>query len=372
MPTVREVLEVLEELAPSRFAFPFDKVGLQIGDPSATVTNAVVSLDRSLAAVQYAAEIGAEFLLCHHPLIWDPLKTVTTETHAGKTAISLIKNNIAFAAAHTNWDSAQGGINDVLASLLHLQDVRSFGYAAAVSALKLTVFVPEPDVDKVIDTASAAGAGVIGLYRRCAFTSKGVGTFLAEEGSNPAIGRIGQAERVDEVRVEMVLPAAAKEAVAAALRAAHPYEEPAMDFLLLADTAEQPASRIGHLESPVSLRQFVANVNAALATTSLAWGAPDRLVSQVAICGGAADDEWVSAQANGADVFLTGEVRQHIGLEASESGFAVIAAGHYATEHPGSAALCEALKSRMREIEWHVFEPKPGASGRPFWVTRDE
>jgi dinuclear metal center YbgI/SA1388 family protein len=319
-----------------------------------------------LAAAYYAAEIGAELLVCHHPLIWDPFKTVTTETHGGRTAIMLIKNNIAFAAAHTNWDSAQGGINDVLAGLLHLQDLKPFGYAASVSNLKLVVFVPASGVDGVIDAASAAGAGVIGLYRRCAFSSEGVGTFLAEEGANPVVGKKGQVEKVDEVRVEMVLPSGLKAKVASAVSNAHPYEEPAFDFYQLADTEEQPAGRIGRLATPVSLRQFVANVDAALATVSLAWGDPDRLISQVAVCGGAADEEWVSAQASGADAFVSGEIRQHIGLEASESGFAVVAAGHYATEHPGSAALCEALKLRVTDVEWNVFEPLPGFAGRPF------
>lgn len=367
MPSVREVLQVLEELAPARFAFSFDKVGLQLGDPTATLTKAVVSLDRSLAAAQYAAEVGAELLLCHHPLIWDPLKTITTETHAGRTALTLIKNNIAFAAAHTNWDSAQGGINDVLARLLRLHDVRPFGYAAAVSAVKLVAFVPRPHVDAVIDAASAAGAGIVGLYRRCAFMSEGKGTFLAEEGAHPAIGKKGQVEKIDEVRIEMILPAGARTTVTSAVRAVHPYEEPAMDFFQLADTAEQPAGRMGRLSTPVSLRQFVANVDTTLATISMAWGDPDRLISRVAVCGGAADGEWESAQANAADVFLTGEVRQHIGLEASESGFAVVASGHYATEQPGSAALRDALAIKLPNVEWLLFEPKPGFAGRPFF-----
>ena len=368
MRTVRDILSELEKLAPSRFAFPFDKVGLQIGDPSAAVTKAVISLDRSLAAAEFAAARGAQLLLCHHPLIWDPLKSVTSETYAGRVAMTLIRNGISFVAAHTNWDSAQGGINDTLAALLNLQEVRAFGDGAPVAKLKLVAFVPPGAVDKLVDAASEAGAGVIGLYKRCAFEGPGTGTFLASEGAHPTVGAVGRVERVDETRIEMVLPTGCREAVAEAVRVTHPYEEPAFEFFQLADVEEQPIGRIGELINPVPLKEFVALVEASLSTKCLVWGEPSRAIKTVAVCGGAADDEWAHAEGSGADVLVSGEVKQHIGLEASESGFALVAAGHYATEHPGCVALRNALAGVVSDVEWLVFEPRPGEAGRPFIV----
>jgi dinuclear metal center YbgI/SA1388 family protein len=366
MPSIRDILDALERVAPSRFAFSFDKVGLQIGNPGAIVQRAIVSLDRSQGAAEFAIENGADLLLSHHPLIWDPLKSITTSNYAERTAITLLKNNVAFIAAHTNWDSAKGGINDTLAGLFGLLNVTSFGDAAAVSQLKLVVFSPKEALQLIIDAATGAGAGVIGQYSRCAFFSKGTGTFLGEAGSHPAIGQAGKVEETQEVRLEMVLPASAMDAVSEAVRQNHPYETPAFEFLRLSDFAEQPIGRLGELPEPCRLRELSDACDRNLSTRCWAWGSPDRRVARVAVCGGAADDVWQDAKRAGADVLVTGEVKQHIGLEVSESDFAVVAAGHYATEHPGCVALAERMRLAMPDVEWIVYEPSQGDSGRPF------
>src|SRR5690349_6635864 len=120
MAIVHQVLEALEDIAPSRFAFDYDKVGLQDGEPQQVVTKAVVSLDRSLTAVAYAESVGAELLVAHHPLIFRPIEHVSSRNHVGRTILRLAKSNIAFIAAHTNWDSAQCGVNDAMCSLFKL------------------------------------------------------------------------------------------------------------------------------------------------------------------------------------------------------------------------------------------------------------
>jgi dinuclear metal center YbgI/SA1388 family protein len=366
VPTVLDVLGELEQLAPLRFAFAFDKIGLQIGDPASRVTKAVVSLDRSLAAAEYAATQNAQLLLSHHPLIWEPMAAITANSHAGRTAMSLIKNGISFIAAHTNWDAAEGGINDTLCSILGLQDVRVFGDAAESKNLKLVVLAPPEAADCIIDAASSAGAGKIGHYRRCSFTTPGKGTFHGDETTTPAVGKAERMESVDEVRIEMVLPAGLRDRVDRAVRKVHPYEVPVCDFFQLAGEGEQPIARLGTLEKPMTLRDFTHFVNNKLSTVSWTWGDPDRAVRTVAVCGGAADEEWRQARDAGADVLLTGEVKQHVGLEASESGFALTAAGHYATEQPGCVALRDHMAKRMGDIEWLIFEPEPGFAGRPF------
>jgi len=361
--TVGEVLQQLELIAPARFAFSFDKIGLQIGERSARVTKAVVSLDRSFAAAQYAASRGAHLLLCHHPLIWDPLTAVTDGSYAGRTALFLVRNGISFIAAHTNWDAASGGVNDTLASLLDLQNVRPFGEAAVQEQLKLVVFAPSNATREIIDAASSAGAGTIGLYTRCAFMHPGTGTFYSGEGSDPTVGQVGELTETREVRIEMVLPLSARVAVAEAVRKAHSYEEPALDFFRLSENEEMPIGRLGELRTSYSLAEFCKRVDAVLGTRCLAWG--QGSVRNVAVVGGAAADEWKAAQMAGADVLVTGEVPQHLALEASESGFSMIAAGHYATEHPGCVQLAKTIRDKVPEVEWVVFEPAPGVAGRP-------
>jgi hypothetical protein len=94
---------------------------------------------------------------------------------------------------------------------------------------KLVVFVPPSALDAVRDALFAAGAGRIGGYERCSWYTEGTGTFLGGEGTDPAVGEAGHEERVTELRLETVFPAEQHEEVVAALRAAHPYEEPAFD-----------------------------------------------------------------------------------------------------------------------------------------------
>jgi len=365
MPRIRDVLAALEEIAPRRYAFDFDRVGLQVGDADAEVTKAVVSLDRSLGALEFAEGRGAQLLLSHHPLIWDPLKTLDECRHAERTAMRLIRSGIGFIAAHTNWDSARGGINDCLADRLELKEVQPFGSAAAVDILKLVVFAPADSVDRIIDALSEAGAGRIGDYYRCAFLSSGHGTFIGGEGTNPTVGEAGKKEIVPEVRFEMLLPSEKLGKVTQALREAHPYEEPAYDLIRQMPSYEQPLGRMGKLARPMSLAEFSAFADEKLGTQSYSWGEANKRISKVAVVGGAADGEWLSARNAGADVFLTGEVRQNIAVEASESGMPILAAGHYATEHPGCEWLRDRMAAAVPEVDWTLFTPAPGQGGRP-------
>lgn len=368
MATVQSVLDALEEIAPKRFAFEFDRIGLQVGDPSAQVQTAVVSLDRSLGAIAYGRSLGAQLLVSHHPLIWEPFRTLDERRHAERSAAELVRAGISFIAAHTNWDSAKGGINDMLAQRLGLSEVRAFGSAAAVPMLKLVSFVPEEAVDRVIDAASAAGAGQIGDYERCAFVTEGRGTFIGGEGTHPTIGTAGQHEVVAEVRVEMLLPEGRSRQVVRAVKSAHPYEEPAYDLIRLDNHYEQPAGRLGKLRDRITYRELIGLIDEKLETRSMCWGEPDSFVRTIAVVGGAADGEWMAARNEGADVLITGEVKQNIAVEASESGLKIVAAGHYATEQPGCAALRDRLAAAIPVIDWELYEPPVGLGGRPVFA----
>lgn len=365
MATVREVLTSIERIAPARFAFSFDRIGLQLGDPNADVQRAVVSLDSSLAAAEFAIEHGAQLLVSHHPLIWDPLKAMTTESREGRVALRLAQHGIAFVACHTNWDCAPGGINDTLARLLSLNDVHAFGMANPVEQFKVSVFAPPDPIPSLLEAMSEAGAGVIGNYSHCSWRSMGTGSFIGGEGANPSVGEAGRLEEVSGEKLEMVVPGRQLEAVVAAMRSVHPYEEPAFDCIPIRSTLEQPGGRIGSLPKTFSLAEFLPILDARLGTRALLWGDPDSLIDRVAVVGGAADSEWKAAKAAGAELFVTGEVKQNVALEAAEFGMAIVAAGHYATEQPGMAAFAERMRAELPNLEWTLFEPGPGMAGRP-------
>jgi len=364
MPTVQTVLDAIDRIAPSEWAFSFDKVGLQVGESTDTVERAAVALDPSTELIAFARHASIQLVVCHHPLIWDPLAAVNGSTRSGRLAAEFIRSGIAFIGAHTNWDSAPGGINDILARKLGLKGLRPFGSAAEIMVFKLTTFLPAESKDRMIDALAGAGAGTIGAYERCAFTSSGEGTFVGGPGTHPKVGQAGKIEKTAELRLEMRVPSRCLDSAIAALRSAHPYEEPAYDIYPLRSERPQPPGRIGTLEAPMTLQAFARHIDAALNTRCWSFGEGTRPVQSVAVCGGAADGEWVAAQRAGADVFVTGEVRHHVAVEASESGMAIIAAGHHATENPGAIALGAALAPLTPGIEWLTFEPSAGDVGR--------
>jgi dinuclear metal center YbgI/SA1388 family protein len=365
MPSVRGILSAFLEFAPWGLAFEGDRVGLQVGDPDAEVAKGVVALDRSLGAVRFAAGLGAQLLVTHHPLLWEPASSIRMDDHVGRTVLELARTGIAHVAAHTNWDCATGGVSDLMAAALRLRDVRRGGAARQAPAYKLVTFVPGGDVDRLIGALSEAGAGEIGAYVRCAFMAPGLGTFYGTEGTNPAAGQAGRIERVEEVRLEMLAPAGRIGCIERALLDAHPYEEPAYDFVVLRPAAGQGSLRTGTLPTPAALGELAAAVDRAFATRCWSWGDPGAGIERVTVAGGAAGREWRAALEAGAQAFVTGEVRHETALEATEMGLAMIAAGHYATENPACRMLLDELARAVPEVAWTLYEPPPGLHGRP-------
>jgi hypothetical protein len=264
----------------------------------------------------------------------------------------LVSAGIALHVAHTNADSADPGVSDALASALGLTELRPLDPRPAEAVDKLVVFVPEPDTERLIDALAAAGAGRIGAYERCAWTTAGTGTFRPGPGADPTIGAVGSIERVAESRVEMLLSRTDRPAVLAALRSAHPYEEPAYDVYEL---AQHPGStgigRIGLLAEPEPFAEFVQRVARALpATVSGVRGAgdPDRAVRTVAVCGGAGDSLLGAVRAAGVDTYVTGDLRHHPASEAREHGSpALVDVSHWASEWPWLADAARRLENAL-------------------------
>lgn len=124
MTTVAEIREYLNTLAPEQTAESWDHVGLLLGAPQKEVSTILVALDPFENIAQEAVEIGADVLLTHHPLIFDPLNAITTDTALGRTIFTLIQNGISAINAHTNLDVAAHGVNQELARTLGLQSIR--------------------------------------------------------------------------------------------------------------------------------------------------------------------------------------------------------------------------------------------------------
>lgn len=357
-----------------RTAEGWDAVGLVCGDPDETVERVLLAVDAVPATVDEAIAVGAQLLVTHHPLLLTGVHGVPADDPKGALVHRMIRHGVAHVVAHTNADVANPGVSDALATRLGLGDLRPLDPLLDHDLDKLVVFVPLDDADALVDVLADAGAGRLGDYDRCVWTSDGEGSFRPLAGASPAIGRIGEVEHVAEARIEMVVPRGVREAVVAALRAHHPYEEPAFDLLVQAPIpGRRGTGRVGELLAPMSLREFTAHVARRLPAT--AWGVraagdPERPVRTVAVCGGSGGSIAERARGLGADAFVTADLKHHPVVEAvterGGDGMALIDAAHWATEAPWLDDLAERLRttvgveiqvSRLVTDPWTLHEP---------------
>ena len=333
-----DVIEVLEAAYPPALAQDWDSVGLVCGDPADNVDSVTISVDATASVVDEVPDRG--LLLAHHPLLLRGVDTIAANTAKGALLHRMIRTGRALFTAHTNADSASPGVSDALAGALGLTVEEVL--APAVGGPdndKWVVYVPAQNADAVRQAMFAAGAGHIGDYSHCSWGVTGTGQFRPNEGASPTIGSVGSVERVEEDRVEVVAPARLRGHVLAALRTAHPYEEPAFDIFAMASVpADFGLGRIGALPKPQTLAAFVSRVHDALPGTSWgirASGEDDAEVSRVAVCGGAGDSLLNIVAGAGVDAFVTADLRHHPADEhRRRSDVALIDVAHWASEYP--------------------------------------
>lgn len=357
----------LESIAPRRLAQGWDNVGLLMGDPRATINKVMTCLTVTPETAAEAIAGSAELIVSHHPILFKATRTLRGDRAETEAVWRLASAGVAVISPHTAFDDAPGGINELLAEKIGLRnvaplristDVQSIGY----NKYKIVVFTPRTDLERVSAAAFAAGAGTIGGYSECSFSTAGVGTFLGDESTNPTVGRKGRRERVRERKLEFVCPAGRLGEVVQAVRASHSYEEPAIDVYPLADEkprADRPSGRIGELKAPESLGDFAKRIALELKSNHpMFTGSPERSIKRVAIACGAGDDFLGDAARSAADVLLTGEARYHRAVESETLGIALITAGHHATERPGVENLAARIASAFPNLS--------------VWASRDE
>jgi dinuclear metal center YbgI/SA1388 family protein len=342
---VVDLIRVLESVAPLAEAEEWDNVGLLAGDPGAPLTRALLCIDCTRDVVNEAATANCEAIVAYHPPLFRPITRVTR----GSIVYDLVRRGIALYSPHTALDAAEGGTNDVLADAIGMARDRAPIRATVRkdAAHKLVTFVPAEALARVSDALFAAGAGRIGDYRGCSFRAPGTGTFFGEAGTNPAVGSAGKHEEVTEVRFETIVPLDRVGQVVSALRATHPYEEPAFDLVRLAPApraeGERGMGRIGAL-APVDRGALVAQVKAQLGVPHVLVAGPRAgTVTRGAVCAGAAGDLLDAAIRQGAEVIVAGEVRHHDALRAAEAGVTVVCALHSNSER----ITLEPLRSRI-------------------------
>jgi len=372
VPTLGEITRLLDEWFPPQHADDWDAVGLVLGDPSVDVRRILLAVDPVAAVADEAVADHADLLVTHHPLFLNGVHGVAATDPKGRLAHRLLTNGCALFTAHTNADSPSGGVSESLALALGLRDLRPLEADPAPPLDKIVVFAPVEAAEHIRAALAGAGAGAIGDYDSCTFTSVGEGRFRPLEGARPAIGEIGRLEVVEEVRIETVCPRRLRAPALAAMLAAHPYEEPAYDVLELGALAEpeRGSGRIGRLGSAMSLAEFAGHVSEVLSTTAhgvRVAGDPDQRVETVGLCGGAGDFLLDRARAAGVDVYLTSDLRHHPASELREhEAPALVDVAHWAAE----STWLPVLRRRLVDALGDTVEVRVSTTNTDPWTFR--
>lgn len=352
MPVLSEISRAIAELAPWDLAENWDQVGLQVGNGNKTIHKVLVSLDYNRQTFEEGLDLQVEGFIVHHPLIFKPLKRLTNQTEAERLITALVKHDLFLIAAHTNIDKAKRGLNQYLAERFKLKNIKVLDKAEP-NSYKVVVFTPESYVVTLREAMAQAGAGIIGDYQKCSFELHGFGTFLPGDNARPFVGTQGSFERTPEVRLEMIAEKRFLPGVLGAIKANHPYQEPAIDIFPLANPSSHGLGRIGDLQQSVPLNEFCSWVKNELSCRNIrVSGDLSRPIKRVALCSGSGRDLLFKAVREQADLYLTGELNYHDFITARDNGLAVIAAGHWGIEHCFIDLMADYLNS--------YFQSEPG------------
>lgn len=351
--SVAATLKELSTFIPWDRAADWDVSGLTLGDPDQPVRTAGVCHEVTREVVEAVATGPVDLLVTYHPLLFHPVRSLRAGTGPEGLAFRLVRMGVSLAVAHTAFDVCKGGAADTLAATLGLGEVSGFGVMDLASQVKVVTFVPARYTERVAAAMAAAGAGQIGNYRGCSYRSEGLGAFLPETGADPVLGEVGEENRVEEIRLEMIAPASRKEAVVAALARVHPYEEPAFDLYPV--SANLPmAGRMGTLCEPVPGMEFADRVAETLQVGAVrCTGLDETTVAKVAVVPGSGGSFIAAASSSGAEVVVTGDVSHHQMAHADHLGIGVIDPGHAPTEAPGIGrllALVAKVAPRTRDL----------------------
>ena len=329
---IQEVIDLIEDFAPTKYAEGFDNVGLLVGDASKTVSGALVTLDTLEATVEEAIDKDCNLIISFHPIIFSGLKKLTGRDYVERTVLKAIKNDIAIYAIHTALDNQHKGVNDMICEKIGLRN-RQILIPRKDSIKKLTTFVPTNNAEKVREALFSAGAGSIGNYDNCSFNITGKGSFKGNEESNPVIGEKGKIHYEEESQIGITYPAHLESKILKNLFKAHPYEEVAYEIHSLENKNQHLGmGMIGELEEEIDEKSFLKQLKETFGTGCVRHSRLLRKpVKKVAVLGGSGSFAIENAKAAGADVYVTADLKYHDFYKAEEK-LVLADIGHYESE----------------------------------------
>jgi len=327
---IKEFISIIESRIPNDIQEAFDNSGIQIGPFDQEVKNPLLSLDLSEEVLKKAIEYKSNFIVSHHPLIFNPIKKFLTTNNKTKLIKEIFQNEITIYACHTPIDKIQDGLNDYFCKLIGLENIIGIISSGKREIYKVQVFVPETHKDVVIDKIAEVGGGWIGNYSECTFSSTGIGTFKPHEGTNPYIGRHNEREYAKEAKIETVIPKEQVDMLIREVEKVHPYEEVAMEaFPLFRPVFPHFLCRKGELSHTTKLIDFIERLKSRTQQKTIRYnGNEENLIKRIAVCTGSGANFLSYILNEGIDAFITGDVGYHDFQFAEENGINLIEITH--------------------------------------------
>ncbi|MFY0483617.1 Nif3-like dinuclear metal center hexameric protein [Flavobacterium sp. PLA-1-15] len=329
---IKDIIDVLEEMAPSAYAESFDNVGLLVGDQNEECKGVLVCHDALENVIEEAISKNCNLVVCFHPILFSGLKKITGKNYVERSILKAIKNDIAIYAVHTALDNHKEGVNKIFCDALGLINTKIL-IPKTNFIRKLITFTTPENADDVRNALFQAGAGTIGNYDNCSFNTEGTFTFKGNENSNPVIGEKEKLHTGTEIKIEVVFEKHLEAKILKALFSTHIYEEVAYEIYDLQNSHQNIGlGMIGDLPTALTERDFLQSVKDKMQANGIRHSAfLNKEIKKVAVLGGSGSDAIKHAIQAGADAFLTADLKYHQFYEA-ENKILLADIGHFESE----------------------------------------
>ncbi|MGA1847161.1 Nif3-like dinuclear metal center hexameric protein [Deferribacter abyssi] len=356
----KNIIDFFErEFSSKNREYEWDSNGIQLLVHDKKISKIVFALDPTDDSIDYAIKMGCELLVTHHPFFFRPIKHIDFSTVIGNKIVKCIRNELNLLSYHTVLDRADYSLNDFIADKLGAEVISGFTDFRQESYYKFVVYVPKGYETKIIDAIDVAGGGKIGNYSKCTFYAEGTGTFLPGENTNPFLGKVGELEEVNEYKLETIVKGKYLQKLINNVLSVHPYEEVAYDVYKLEMGEEYSLGRICRFKSEITLDEFFNMLSEKLNIENIRYNYMfgNKKFDKFAIVTGSGASLWKDCIKHGVTVLLTGDMKYHDALDASEHGVTIVDIGHFESEMLFMKHIADIIASRF-SIETLYYENK--------------
>ncbi|WP_339836374.1 Nif3-like dinuclear metal center hexameric protein [uncultured Flavobacterium sp.] len=344
---IKDTLAILEKMAPLGYAESFDNVGLLVGDENANLTGILVCHDALEVVIDEAIANKCNLVVCFHPILFGGLKKIIGKNYVERAVIKAIKKDIAIYAVHTALDNHKDGVNKIFCDALGIENSKVL-IPKENYIQKLVTYTVSDNAEKLRNSLFDAGAGNIGNYEDCSFSSQGIGTYMGNENSNPEVGSRFEFVEAKEIKIEVTFEKHLQSKIIKALFSNHVYEEVAYEIYNIENKHQNIGlGRVGSLKNALSESDFLQLIREKLDCKGIRHskllGKP---IKKVAVLGGSGSYAIKNAIASGADAYLTADLKYHQFYEA-ENHLLLADIGHFESERFTKNYIVDYLKEKI-------------------------